>query len=48
MYLEPLKDVANNLAPTKEFEVELIKTLTGKDLIIPHKISDINLSLIHI
>ncbi|MBF2182794.1 MULTISPECIES: hypothetical protein [Staphylococcus] len=42
MYLEPLKDVANNLAPTKEFEVELIKTLTGKDLIIPHKISDIN------
>src|SRR5699024_2437147 len=42
MYIEPLKDAANILAPTKEFEVELIKTLTGKDLIIPHKISDIN------
>src|SRR5699024_2424783 len=42
MYIEPLKEVADTLAPTKEFEVELIKTLTGKDLIIPHKISDIN------
>src|SRR5699024_5872899 len=41
MYIEPLKEVADNLAPTKEFEVELIKTLTGKDLLIPHKISDI-------
>lgn len=42
MYIEPLKGVANNLAPTNEFESELIKTLTGKELIIPHKISDIN------
>lgn len=42
MYIEPLKEVADTLAPTKEFEVELIKTLTGKGLIIPHKISDIN------
>lgn len=42
MYIEPLKDVANNLAPTEEFEVELIKTLTGKRLIIPHIMSDIN------
>src|SRR5699024_4307007 len=42
MYVEPLKGVAGSLAPTEEFEVELIKTLTGKDLIIPHKISDIN------
>src|SRR5699024_10967594 len=41
MYIETLKDVANNLVTKKEYEVELIKTLTGKDLIIPHKISDI-------
>lgn len=42
MYIKPLEKVSNTLAPTKEFEVELIKTLTGKDLIIPHKKSDIN------
>lgn len=42
VYIKPLKEVADNLAPTSEFELELIKTLTGKRLIIPHKISDIN------
>lgn len=42
MYVEPLKKVSEKLAPTKEFEVELIKTLTRKDLIIPHKISNLN------
>lgn len=42
MCIEPLKDLDNNLTPTKEFEEELIKTLTGKDLIIPRKRSDIN------
>lgn len=42
MYVEPLQKMSGKLAPTTEFEVELIKMLTGKDLIIPHEISDIN------
>lgn len=41
MYIEPLRDLSNNLAPTNEFEVEIIKTLTGKNSITPHKMSDI-------
>lgn len=42
MYIEPLKDSYNKLAPSRDFEVDIMKTLTGKDIIVPHKLSDID------
>ncbi|PGS64061.1 hypothetical protein [Bacillus thuringiensis] len=42
MYIEPLLDVKGNLAPTEDFEIELIKTLTGRKILVPHVISNIN------
>lgn len=42
MYIEPLKNHYGNLAPTNGFEAEMIKTLTARDLLVPHNISDVN------
>lgn len=42
MYIEPLKEKKNLLAPTGDYEIELIKTLTGRKLIVPHVLSDLN------
>ena len=42
MYIEALESNKNLLAPTDDFEIELIKTLTGRKVIVPHVLSDIN------
>jgi hypothetical protein len=39
MYIEPLVDKENPIAPTQDFEVELIRTLTGRNILVPHGIS---------
>jgi len=41
-YIEPLNEVISKLAPIEEFEIEIIKTLTGRKILVPHVISDIN------
>lgn len=42
LYIEALEPLKNTLAPTKEFEVEIIKTLTSRKIIVPHALSDID------
>lgn len=42
LFIKSLTDKRNLLAPTENFEVELIKTLTGRKVIVPHVLSDIN------
>lgn len=42
MYTEPLKEYSGLLAPTEEFESEIIKTLTARGILVPHKISNFN------
>lgn len=42
MFIEPLQVNKSLLAPTETFEVELIKTLTGRKILVPHVLSDLN------
>ncbi|MBM7608625.1 hypothetical protein JOD29_001872 [Lysinibacillus composti] len=42
MFIEPLKHKAHLLAPTIEFQAEIVKTLTARKIIVPHQLSDIN------
>lgn len=40
-YIEPLFEKKGTIAPTKEFELEIIRTLRGRSILIPHLISDL-------
>lgn len=42
MYIEALQGSQSLLAPTEKFEIELIKTLTGRKILVPHVLSDLN------
>lgn len=42
MYIEPLINYKDTLAPTDKFETELINYLISQNVIVPHPISDIN------
>lgn len=42
MYIEALEGNKNLLASTEDFEIELIKTLTGRKILVPHLLSDLN------
>lgn len=40
--IEPLKGIKGKIAPTESFEIEIIRTLTGKKIIVPSVDSDID------
>lgn len=42
MYVESLIEKKDLIAPTGEFEIEIIKTLTGREILVPHVLSDID------
>ena len=42
MYIEALAGNKNSLAPTEDFEIKLIKTLTERKNLVPHLLSDSN------
>ena len=42
VYVEPLIEKKGLIAPTEEFEIEIIKTLTGRKILVPHVLSDLD------
>lgn len=41
-YIEPLEKIEGEIAPTPEFEVEIVKTLTGRNILVPSLKSKVN------
>ena len=41
-YIKPLEEIRGNIAPTPEFEREIIKTLTGRNILVPSLRSNLN------
>lgn len=41
-YVEPLESVSRQLAPSEDFEIEIIKTLTARKVLVPHANSSLD------